>query len=65
MEPPLIESFFEKPYKIKKSPAWCGIITEGEASPSDFHKTANIKSDEDFLYVYNLPFLLCEWALPR
>jgi hypothetical protein len=49
MEQSLIESFFEKQIEIK-SPAWIGNTTEGQASPSDCHKTAKVVSDESVLH---------------
>jgi hypothetical protein len=49
MEMPLIEGIVEKKCEIK-SPAWSGKTTEGQASPSDCHKTAKVISGEDLLF---------------
>jgi hypothetical protein len=47
MENPLIAGFVE----IQHEPntwAWSGEKTQGQASPSDCHKTAEIMTDEEF-----------------
>jgi hypothetical protein len=46
MESPPIGGFVENQHE-KKIPAWSGKTTEGLASPSDCHKTAKMKSDEN------------------
>jgi hypothetical protein len=43
---PLIVGFVEKQHEAKTW-ACSGKMTEGQASPSDCHKTAKIRSDED------------------
>ena len=40
-----IGGFVEKQHEMK-SPAWNGKTTESLASPSDYHRTAKIMSDE-------------------
>jgi hypothetical protein len=44
-----IGGFVEKQHELK-STALSGKTTEGLASPSDYHKTAGIMSDEDVLF---------------
>jgi len=46
MENPLIVGFYEKQHEAKTW-AWSGKTTEGQASPSDCHNLANVRSDED------------------
>jgi len=41
MKSTLIQDFFEKKIEIKR-PAWSGKTNEGQGSPLDCHKTANI-----------------------
>jgi hypothetical protein len=48
IENPLTAGFVEKQYEAKTL-AWNGKTTEGQAYPSECHKTAKIMSDEDFL----------------
>ena len=48
MENPLIAGFVEIQHE-PKTWAWSGKTTEGQASPSDCHKTAIMMSDEEFL----------------
>jgi hypothetical protein len=47
MENPLIAGFVEIQHE-PKTWAWSGKTTEGQASPSDCHKTAKMMSDEEF-----------------
>jgi hypothetical protein len=47
MENPLITGFVEIQHEPKPW-AWSGKTTEGQASPSDCHKTAKMMSDEEF-----------------
>jgi len=44
---PLIADFVEIQHELKTW-AWSGKTTEGQASPSDCHKSAKIMSDEEF-----------------
>ena len=48
MKNPLTAGFVEKQYEAKTL-AGNGKTTEGQAYPSECHKTAKIMSDEDFL----------------
>ena len=47
VENPLIAGFVEIQHESKPW-AWSGKTTEGQASPSDCHKTAKMMSDENF-----------------
>ena len=46
MENPLIAGFVDKQHEAKTW-AWSGETTEGQADPSDCHKTAKMMSDEE------------------
>jgi len=46
---PLIAGFDEIQHE-PKTLAWSGKTTEGQASPSDCHKTAKMMSDGEFLW---------------
>jgi hypothetical protein len=48
MENPITAGLVEKQHE-EKALEWSGKTGEGQASPSDCHKTAKIMSDEDFL----------------
>jgi hypothetical protein len=48
MENPLTAGFVKKQHKTKTW-AWSGKTTEGQASPPDCHKIAEIISDEDIV----------------
>jgi hypothetical protein len=47
MENPLIAGFVEIQHE-QKSWGWSGKTNEGQAGPSDCHKTAKMISDEEF-----------------